>query len=120
MILGDTSCVFEDTSLVFGEFRDVHMNSVQKDQVGIWGDIILMFLVHKEIMWVVRNSADKGTETCLSPSLSSMLRSSLPMLLKNICLVCLRKFFTALFKTNWVTFFKLLKHFVGILFCYVN
>lgn len=83
MILEDTFLVFEDT--VFGEFRDVHMNSVQKDQVGIWGDIIFMFLVHKEIIWVVRNSADKSTETCLSSSLSPMLRSTLPMLLKSIC-----------------------------------
>lgn len=50
VIVGVTSLVFEDTCLVFGEFRDVHMNSVQKDQVRIWGDVIFMFLVHKEIM----------------------------------------------------------------------
>lgn len=116
VILEDTSLVFEDTCLVFGEFRDVHMNPVQKDLVGIGGDVIFMFLVHKEIIWVVRNSADKSTEACLSPSFSSMLRSSLPVLLKNICLVCLKKFFTAPFKTNWVTFFKILKHFLKLFY----
>lgn len=70
MLLEDTSLLFEDTFLVFGELRDIPMNSEQKGQVDIWGDIIFMFLVHKEIIWV----ADKCTETCLSPSLSSMLR----------------------------------------------